>query len=574
MLDAIDTASRAATADGRRPRQGRGRRGRRPVRGGRWAGAPTPAATARPAPTGAGRAQPAAQLMFFPHSPELPSPPFRFRRSVRNHVVTVVTWRPAREGGRSLWINPAAGPFPIATCPGRTGQSLSETGSVSPLVGANRHRVLCSPARARQQTPQAQGRGRTAVMPEHASSRRSRLACSTSRAKSTGSPIGAGTAVHAHAAPAGSTTARAALRPLLTGLDQPQEPPPHRARRRVDGRERSARRRPQAGRGRRRSAPSASASRSSTRSEPGFGRAPSGSQRTHRPLPSRAHAEATAGDSQRREPPEESSPATRTRAAAAADRPADRRRPRRTPAEWIGGSPERIMAWAFALGLILILVAISTADAERRRGPRRTPRGLRPVAPARLRCLCASSTLTKCKTGVSSPSRRGSRTMKTQMSRFHIHDEMSAPEGSLPVLKGAHGVRRPAPELPRRMAGSPAALAAFAASGPSCATASCPPRPWSGSRSPSRSTTAAPPGARSTSARPAWPGSGSTRSPARATGTPPTSARPRSCATSTCCSSSTAAPRCTSTRRHARPAGATRSCWRRSRTWRSSRSRR
>ena len=36
---------------------------------------------------------------------------------------------------------------------------------------------------------------------------------------------------------------------------------------------------------------------------------------------------------------------------------------RRTPAEWIGGSPERIMAYAFVLGLILILVAISTADA-------------------------------------------------------------------------------------------------------------------------------------------------------------------------------------------------------------------
>jgi hypothetical protein len=43
--------------------------------------------------------------------------------------------------------------------------------------------------------------------------------------------------------------------------------------------------------------------------------------------------------------------------------PAERRRPRRTPAEWIGGSPERIMAYAFVLGLILILVAISTADA-------------------------------------------------------------------------------------------------------------------------------------------------------------------------------------------------------------------
>ncbi len=43
--------------------------------------------------------------------------------------------------------------------------------------------------------------------------------------------------------------------------------------------------------------------------------------------------------------------------------PAERRRPARTPAEWIGPRPERIVAWAFVLGLLLILVAISTADA-------------------------------------------------------------------------------------------------------------------------------------------------------------------------------------------------------------------
>ena len=43
--------------------------------------------------------------------------------------------------------------------------------------------------------------------------------------------------------------------------------------------------------------------------------------------------------------------------------PAARRRAPRTPAELVGPRPERIMAWAFALGLLLILVAISTADA-------------------------------------------------------------------------------------------------------------------------------------------------------------------------------------------------------------------
>jgi hypothetical protein len=46
--------------------------------------------------------------------------------------------------------------------------------------------------------------------------------------------------------------------------------------------------------------------------------------------------------------------------------PAERRRPRRTPSEWIGASPERIVAWAFVLGLLLILLAISTADAATR----------------------------------------------------------------------------------------------------------------------------------------------------------------------------------------------------------------
>jgi hypothetical protein len=40
-----------------------------------------------------------------------------------------------------------------------------------------------------------------------------------------------------------------------------------------------------------------------------------------------------------------------------------RRRPSRTPADWIGARPERIVAWAFVLGLVLILIAISTADA-------------------------------------------------------------------------------------------------------------------------------------------------------------------------------------------------------------------
>jgi hypothetical protein len=41
----------------------------------------------------------------------------------------------------------------------------------------------------------------------------------------------------------------------------------------------------------------------------------------------------------------------------------ERRRAPRSPADWIGPRPERIVGWAFALGLLLILIAISTADA-------------------------------------------------------------------------------------------------------------------------------------------------------------------------------------------------------------------
>src|SRR3954469_10812714 len=40
-----------------------------------------------------------------------------------------------------------------------------------------------------------------------------------------------------------------------------------------------------------------------------------------------------------------------------------RRRPPPTVAERIGGQPDRIVGWAFALGLILILIAIATAHA-------------------------------------------------------------------------------------------------------------------------------------------------------------------------------------------------------------------
>jgi alkylhydroperoxidase family enzyme len=52
--------------------------------------------------------------------------------------------------------------------------------------------------------------------------------------------------------------------------------------------------------------------------------------------------------------------------------------------------------------------------------------------------------------------------MKTPMSRFHIHDDLSAPEGSLPVLKGALASAGQLPNLLGVLAGSPAALRGYA----------------------------------------------------------------------------------------------------------------
>ena len=52
--------------------------------------------------------------------------------------------------------------------------------------------------------------------------------------------------------------------------------------------------------------------------------------------------------------------------------------------------------------------------------------------------------------------------MKTQMSRFHIHDDLSAPEASLPVLKGAMTAGGQLPNFLGVLAGSPAALRAYA----------------------------------------------------------------------------------------------------------------
>jgi len=52
--------------------------------------------------------------------------------------------------------------------------------------------------------------------------------------------------------------------------------------------------------------------------------------------------------------------------------------------------------------------------------------------------------------------------MKTKMSRFHIHDDLTAPEASLPVLKGALATGGQLPNFLGVLAGSPAALRAYA----------------------------------------------------------------------------------------------------------------
>src|SRR5438045_9191278 len=52
--------------------------------------------------------------------------------------------------------------------------------------------------------------------------------------------------------------------------------------------------------------------------------------------------------------------------------------------------------------------------------------------------------------------------MKTPMSRFQIHDDLTAPEGSVAVLRGALASGVQLPDFRGVLAGSPAALRAYA----------------------------------------------------------------------------------------------------------------
>jgi AhpD family alkylhydroperoxidase len=53
-------------------------------------------------------------------------------------------------------------------------------------------------------------------------------------------------------------------------------------------------------------------------------------------------------------------------------------------------------------------------------------------------------------------------TIKTDISRFHIHDELTAPEGSVKILRGVQSAGGAVSKFIGVLAGSPAALRAFA----------------------------------------------------------------------------------------------------------------
>ena len=52
-------------------------------------------------------------------------------------------------------------------------------------------------------------------------------------------------------------------------------------------------------------------------------------------------------------------------------------------------------------------------------------------------------------------------TIKTDVSRFHIHDELTAPEGSVAILKGVQGAAGEISKFIGVLAGAPAALRAY-----------------------------------------------------------------------------------------------------------------
>ena len=122
--------------------------------------------------------------------------------------------------------------------------------------------------------------------------------------------------------------------------------------------------------------------------------------------------------------------------------------------------------------------------------------------------------------------------MKTKESRFQVHDDLTAPERSLPVLKGALAGGGQLSNIVGVLAGAPAALRAYARLRSELRHGTLPLQDPAAHRARRRRA----PGQRVRAgharahrlARPAW---ASTRSPSRASSTPTTSARRRCCAT-------------------------------------------
>ena len=122
--------------------------------------------------------------------------------------------------------------------------------------------------------------------------------------------------------------------------------------------------------------------------------------------------------------------------------------------------------------------------------------------------------------------------MKTQMSRFQIHDDLTAPEGSAPVLRGVLAAGGQLPNFLGVLAGSPAALRAYARFRAELRHGA--PARWprsNGSRWRSPSITAPSRASTCTAVPRGAPGSASTRSRWRASSTAATRARRRCCAT-------------------------------------------
>src|SRR6202049_128433 len=71
-------------------------------------------------------------------------------------------------------------------------------------------------------------------------------------------------------------------------------------------------------------------------------------------------------------------------------------------------------------------------------------------------------TKVKGKIGKPSTTRPWRLTMKTSVSRFQIHDDLTAPDASVPVLRGALTSGGQLPNFLGVLAGSPAALRAYA----------------------------------------------------------------------------------------------------------------